>query len=267
MIRYLKILINLIKINFFPNLIFNNASYIGKDYFLKIQKKIANEEYPEIDSFLKKKQFNDISNEWINELALRTQIVIKKSKINIQHGRILYGITDHICKKSQNINILETGTARGFSSLCMSKALNDNNKLGKIFTIDFLPNDKKMYWNCISDFEGKLTRQELLKDYSIELKNISFIQGFSKKILPKIDLPSIDLAFLDGSHKYKDVKIEYEYVKKIQKKGDIIFFDDYTPGKFDGILNLIEEIKKTEIYTLEEIFSSKERGYILATKN
>ena len=77
----------------------------------------------------------------------------------------------------------------------------------------------------------------------------------------------IHFAFLDGSHKYKDVKFEFEYVKKRQSKKDIIFFDDYTIGKFDGIVKLIDEIRNENDYEIKEIFSSKERGYILATKN
>ena len=57
--------------------------------------------------------------------------------------------------KFDEITILETGTARGYSSICMSKALNDRKQKGKIFTIDILPNNKKMYWNCIEDHKGK----------------------------------------------------------------------------------------------------------------
>ena len=35
------------------------------------------------------------------------------------------------------ITILETGTARGFSSLCMSKAINDRKFMGKIIIEKF----------------------------------------------------------------------------------------------------------------------------------
>ena len=38
------------------------------------------------------------------------------------------------------VNIVETGTARGFSAICLSKALNDTkNVAGVIHTIDILP--------------------------------------------------------------------------------------------------------------------------------
>ena len=57
--------------------------------------------------------------------------------------------------QDQNINyikILEIGTARGFSSICMSKAINDTGIKGVINTIDIIPHKKEIYWNCIDDF-------------------------------------------------------------------------------------------------------------------
>ena len=61
---------------------------------------------------------------------------------------------------SQKINIVETGTARGFSAICMSKALNDSKNIkGEIHTIDLLPVNKAMYWNIIDDNEKKKTRE------------------------------------------------------------------------------------------------------------
>ena len=64
-------------------------------------------------------------------------------------------------KKCNNINILETGTARGFSSIIMSRVLiNKKVSKGSIYTLDILPHNVKMYWNCISDpINGKVTRR------------------------------------------------------------------------------------------------------------
>ena len=50
--------------------------------------------------------------------------------------------------------ILETGTARD-SSICMAKALNDRNYQGLISTIDSIPHEKKIFWNCIDDHIGQ----------------------------------------------------------------------------------------------------------------
>ena len=45
--------------------------------------------YPEIDNFERECGYA-IDQEWLNELALKTQIVIKNSELCFQHGRVLY---------------------------------------------------------------------------------------------------------------------------------------------------------------------------------
>ena len=116
---------------------FGIMKWANKDRYLEIYNKTLNTKYPEIDDYEKKLQ-NKIDISWLNELALYTQVVIKDSNINYQHGRILYAeLCNYIRNSSlQNLIILETGTARGFSSVCMSKAISDCKKNGEIFTID-----------------------------------------------------------------------------------------------------------------------------------
>ena len=74
-----------------------------------------------------------IDKEWLNKLALQTQIVIKKSPLNYAHGRVLYSLLRNYLrtnsKKLKGLNIVETGTARGFSSLYMAKALFDSDPI------------------------------------------------------------------------------------------------------------------------------------------
>ena len=68
---------------------------------------------------------------------------------------------------------------RGFSSICMSKALIDSGFIGKIDTVDIIPH-KKIFWNSISDIEEK-NRIELLMNWQNEVKNINFIEGITQK--------------------------------------------------------------------------------------
>ena len=78
----------------------------------------------------------DIDKDWLDNLALSTQVVIKKSKLNYQHGKILYATLRNFIEKYkyQNLTVFETGTSRGFSSICMSKAINDSHISGKIIS-------------------------------------------------------------------------------------------------------------------------------------
>ncbi len=137
--------------------------------FKKLADKAMKEVYGEVEQFELESGFK-IDRDWINELAFKTQIVIKDSKLCYAHGRILYAaLSKYLSQQNslikQDLIIIETGTARGFSSLCMAKALSDLGSSGKILTFDLIPNERKMFWNCIEDLEGEKTRLELLSKW------------------------------------------------------------------------------------------------------
>jgi predicted O-methyltransferase YrrM len=246
---------------------FGNTIWEKKKEYIKIFNNAKKKKFLIIDKF-ERKNFYFINKKWLDTLALKTQVVIKETPINYQHGRVLYSELMSYIKKMniKNLNILETGSARGFSSICLSKALIDSNVKGTIYSIDILPNNKKIFWNCISDLTGKKNRTELLKDWDYELKNINFIQGKSKNVLAKIDLERIHFSFLDGSHNFKDVDYEFQWINKRQIKGDIIIFDDYNSKKFDGVVECINRLRSKNIYKLSFIYSENNRYYVIAKK-
>ena len=251
------------------NFPFGNKIIANKDTYINKFEQAKSKNYPEVDRFENYCGYK-IDREWMNDLALHTQVVIKKSEICYAHGRILYSsLSKYInnSKLDKSINILETGTSRGFSSLCMAKALFDSMANGKIITIDYLPHDKKFYWNCIDDHEGKKTRRELLKKWKdLSEKYILFLEGHSKKILKKIKFERINFAFLDASHTQKAINDEFSYLSKFQKRGDIIIFDDYGNETYFGLKIAIDEICKKYDYKSNLITSSSNRGYLIATK-
>jgi len=225
-------------------------------------------EYPVVDEYEKRSGFV-LDQQWLDDLALVTQIVVKKSQLCYQHGRLLYStLRKYISDKSPDyVNILETGTARGFSALCMAKALQDQGLHGKIVTFDLLPHDVPMLWNCIGDESGPRSRGQLLEDYQklIE-KFIIFHQGDTVRELKKICLTRVNMAFLDGAHVYPAVMAEFETIRHLQQSGDLIFFDDYTPDQFPGVVQAVEEICSSFGYRKEIVRISGERGYAIGTK-
>lgn len=241
--------------------------WASKEKYLKIFNDAKNKKYLEIESFLKQYDFK-IDPNWLDKLALHTQVVIKKNPINYQHGKIIYSILSNYLKnnEAEEFTILETGTSRGYSSIIMSKALSDQNKLGNVYTIDVIPHNKRMIWNSIDDHDGEKTRKELLRPWSNFLGRINFLHGKSTSVLKNLKLDRINFAFLDSEHKIKDLKKEFEYVSRRQKSGDIIFFDDYTPGLFDEVVNFVDEVKNHNLYKVKSIQSSNLRGYAIATK-
>tara|TARA_B110000211_G_C14049917_1_gene540735 strand:+ start:125 stop:946 length:822 start_codon:yes stop_codon:yes gene_type:complete len=228
--------------------IFKNAIY-GKNNFLNLEE-------------------SEIT--FINNLALITQVTKKTSKINFDHGFLIYQyLKDYLINHvNEKIIILETGTGRGFSSIIMASLLSSHKIKSEIHTIDIIPHQKKMYWNCISDpRNGKVTREELLKDYKEYLKFINFHEGTARDVFKNFSLDRINFSFLDGAHDYIDIKLEYEYVKSKNIKGDIIFIDDYTPLAFDGIVKLVNEAKEEGLYEVNCITSSPPNtGYAILTR-
>ena len=240
----------------------------GKEKYQEIWEKAKAKKYNLIDDFEKQAGFK-IDENWYQELALHTQVVVKKSDIVYVHGRLLYASLRNYLekKKADNINILETGTARGFSVLCLAKALKDADVCGKIITFDVLPHNHKMYWNCIDDNEGKKTRAELLKPYSgLTEKYIIFHQGNTKTELPKLQTDRIHFAFLDSAHDYYYLMSEFQNLKDKQQKGDMRFFDDYTPKMFPGVVKAVDEICEKHNYSKQIITVSDTRAYVIAEK-
>ena len=115
----------------------------------------------------------------------------KKSKLSIDHGKYLYSeLRKYICNNNFNfINVVETGTARGFSAICMAKAMFDEKQNGQIFTFDIIPHDKKLYWNNIVDVTyGKSTRKELLQEWNyLTEQYVKFINNFAHIYLKSIN--------------------------------------------------------------------------------
>ena len=90
---------------------------------------------------------------------------------------------------------METGTSRGFSSICMSKAIIDSNINGRVITFDIIPHNKKMFGNIYKDHEGLFTRYEILKPWKEEVNKILFIEGWTNKQLNKTGINRINFAF------------------------------------------------------------------------
>jgi len=262
--QYLSTIFYFYKIKKYP---FGKKLNSNRETYLALFKNTKEKNYNEVLSYEKKKDFI-INNEWLANLALITQVTIKKSSLCFAHGRVIYTcLSDYIKKINKKVNIIETGTSKGFSSLCMAKALKDQGRIGTIHTIDILPKNKKIFWNSISDFEGKKNRYELLEKWSdLVDKYIFYYEGFSKKILnKKIKLERVHFAFLDGSHTYQDVGYEFKFVAKRQIKNDIIIVDDYNI-QYPGLIKAVDKYAKLYNYSLEFINSSKNRTYVICSK-
>ena len=252
---------------YFSDSIFS-ASRFEKKYFLQKHSEIIKNLSIDVENYEKKTNFF-IDREWLYDLAFITQIPTGKNFYCCEHGKVLYSTVSNwvINNPEKSIQVLETGTARGFSGLCIAKALSDLSKEGNIITIDILPNDTPIFWNCITDREGKISRNQLLKKWSkLVNKYLVFIQGDTRVTLNRLSIGRINIAFLDACHTYKDVIIESNYVSSKQEKGDIIIFDDYNTKSFNGDVKAVEEFSLINNYKLEIIKGLENRDYAIARK-
>jgi len=210
-----------------------------------------------------------IDPQWFHQLALLTQVAIKRSAICYQHGRLLYATLARYARTRayDHLTIVETGTARGFSALCMAKALDDVGATGKIVSFDVLPHDARMLWNCIRDADGPRTRADLLQDYTGLIERyVIFHRGDTKHEMAKMSVPRVHFAFLDSVHSYDHVMAEFSWIRDRQTAGDILFFDDYTPEAYPGVVTAADEICLTHGYSRNIVIASAQRRYLIGEK-
>lgn len=182
----------------------------------------------------------------MEDLAYNIQISNKESFPDFSHGRVLYSaLAEYLFNQSDlsGFTIVETGTAKGFSAVCMAKAFEDAGAIGGILTYDVIPHNIEMYWNCVTDhLHGALSRKRLLEKWSdLVDKYVIFVEGDSKLMMNKIHVGRVHFAFLDGGHTYKDVCKEFSWVQEKQFRGDIIICDDYNIVDYPGIVFAVDE--------------------------
>jgi hypothetical protein len=239
----------------------------GRDEYLRLAEEVKARQYPEIDAYERETGYA-VDPGWLHPLALHTQIAKKKSELCYQHGRVLYSALREYLAGADHaaVRILETGTARGFSALCMAKALADAGTAGTIFTHDVLPHEVPMYWNCVDDLDGPRTRAELLAPWAeLVERYLVFAQGDSVRALPRLRVPRVHFAFLDGHHTYPYVMREFEWLRTRQRAGDMVVFDDYTDS-FPGVVQAVDEICDRFGYHKHVVRSVDSRAYVVARR-
>ena len=146
-------------------------------------------------------------------------------------------------------NVLEIGTAEGYSTLCMAWAMTDYNINGKIFTIDPKPFDVPVERNVTWEDNPKhdtvmLSRRELWNKFANKewIEKIEVLTGFSGEVLQKnTKLPKMDMGFIDGSHVYEAVVHDFYAFLEVASESFHLLFDDYVPNENDGVTKAIDE--------------------------
>jgi len=151
----------------------------------------------------------------------------QSANLNLGFGFIYYGVVRALRPR----HTMVIGSGYGFSVVCLALAIRDNGK-GKLSFVDpsyslaqdgpFKTIGGRGMW---SDSEG--VRQRFGR-FGVE-QIVTHYRMRSDELFPRYDefrLPKIDIAFIDGSHAYKDVKYDFMSVAQHSHKNTYVFLHD-----------------------------------------
>lgn len=158
-----------------------------------------------------------------------------------EHGKLLYSLIRERLGCGRRVVALDIGTARGFSAITMSRALLDANLDGHVYTMDVIDHDDVYDWHAAkhsSDdpLAGVPSPRSAIwqKWFPDESARITPVTGRSTRLLRDWPHGRIDVAFLDGSHAYDDVKAELDMLDRIMAEDGAIVLDDVHCGVVIG---------------------------------
>jgi hypothetical protein len=188
---------------------------------------------------------------------------LKVNPPNWQHGRVLYALARDYFKSVVDsggwFQIVDIGTAKGFSALCLQWALDDSGKVGQVVSMDVIDPAGTEKRNTVAECSGPVTLADIHAPWP-DAKKISFIQSDSLSWLRRLS-DRIHVAFVDGKHDGSVVSQEARLISSRQVSGDVVVFDDaQIPGVDLAIRNV------SDIYTLRKLTVKDNRAYVIGRR-
>ena len=150
-----------------------------------------------------------------------------RANLNLGFGFIYYGVARALRPK----HILVIGSGYGFSVVCLALALKDNGQ-GHLTFVDpsysvlkdgpFKTVGGRDQWsddNAVNSHFRRFGVDDIVTHY--KLRSDEFFAQYDS-----FSLPPIDLAFIDGSHTYKDVRHDFSKAVEHGRKNSYIFLHD-----------------------------------------
>ena len=161
---------------------------------------------------------------------------------NYERGILQY----YLAQKFKFTSVLEIGFGRGYSTMCLAKAMCDLDIPGEITTVD--PNHNKEFL------------EYLFKIFPSEwFTKINFVQMTSEEYYKTCD-KKFDFIYIDGDHRYDAVKKDWEFAK--DHFNNFVLFDDYhLPSKKQKDIECSKLIDEIEGYEKELIVMDRRIFY------
>lgn len=181
-------------------------------------------EYPVVDVFEARSGYA-IDRERLLEAARVLACPLKVNPPNWQHGRVLYSAARRYLEDvRRRVLLLDIGTAKGFSALCLFWALQDAGVEGNVVSVDVIDPCSREPRNTIGELEAPRTLFELLAPWP-EASAIHFERTTGIEFMQRYQ-GRIEIAFVDGKHKGDVVAHEGTLLANRQQSGDLAIFDD-----------------------------------------
>jgi len=195
---------------------------------------------------------------------------VKVNPPNWQHGRVLYSTLSAYLRRREVLNVpafmvLDIGTAKGFSAICMQMAIDDAQRYGHVVSVDVINPADKIRRNTVAEVDGLLTLPQTIvaSGFGFEAKRIIFLHCSGVAWLRE-SIGRVHFAFVDGKHSKLAVEEEARLLTERQHAGDIIVFDDV---HIPGVAEAIGTLERQRNYAIERIVAIPDkRIYAVATR-
>ncbi|MBI5835229.1 MAG: class I SAM-dependent methyltransferase [Armatimonadetes bacterium] len=164
-------------------------------------------------------------------------------RLNYERGPLLYALV----ASRRPRTILEIGTARGYSTLCMAWALHDVGINGRIYTVDCGPATARREWavdwhdgqgpHLVNASRAEVWAQVARREW---LGRIETLHGRASGCLGRWRGPRVDLAYIDGGHAYDDARHDLYSILPLCSHPLALLFDDYDSDPRFGVGRLVD---------------------------
>ncbi len=216
-------------------------------------------EYPAIDAF-ERSCGVALDRTRLEDAARVLACPVKVNPPNWQHGRVLYALARaYLTNYNGPVTLLDIGTAKGFSALCLAWALRDVGGLGAVVSVDVIDPRARTYRNTVADCGGAKTLAEILEPWP-DADSITFVCSTGVAWLDRHPV-RVNVAFVDGKHDGAVVHREGELLAGRQYQGDLVVFDDI---QIAGVGLAVEQLGA--VYDLSYVAPKPERIYAIGVR-
>lgn len=164
---------------------------------------------------------------------------------NWWRGPLLYALI----RRYRPTHVLEFGTGRGFSALCMAQAAVDAGIDSTIWTLDRIAPTQPQAWPIDTGDGPRLTRASLEEVWQAHIpvavrQRIRCLTGTTRSAMARWRRECrapVSMGYIDAGHDYWSVKHDLLAFLRVAEPACTILLDDYTARSGYGVKRLVDE--------------------------